>query len=165
MNKIILKTKNPLKVKEIRPIFQYIQDTINLYPITHHIRLKVYKKDNTIIFTFARDLEEHLYNNIYDFITKNLDVSFDLEYFGEKSFNKSSIDINAINNSMKKELHQTFMKKKFDKGWRYGSEYSEKDKTSPELLSLEHIADNFDFDFYRKFKDLINSQGYDVFKK
>lgn len=79
-------------------------------------------------------------------IIKEWDEFYDDRYFIENSVEPSHFTDEEkieIANELTRELHADFVKKKTDEGWRYGEEFSTKEKTSPMLVPFDQLPDNF----------------------
>lgn len=64
--------------------------------------------------------------------------------------------------------HQSWLRNLQNAGWRYGTQYSAKEKTNPMMLPWEQLPDNYkdiDYDFAAEVFDILENLGYEVIEK
>lgn len=69
---------------------------------------------------------------------------------------------------LSKNKHKDYIKTKLNQGWRYGTEYSETEKTDPKLLPWESLNDTFkdiNYELPDQFLKILNDIGYEIVKK
>lgn len=143
-------------------------------PTQTRIFHKVVDGDHWYIIPLSESPTEEQVDKIAERLVKSLNMgNFEIESSLVQSqdiFDNSIAedDFSAIADKFAQKLHEDWLNERIEKGWRYGEQRNDADKTHPLVKSWNQLSENeksINPKLVKEFVDILKSNGFKIIKK